>query len=135
MARTIIWHTKEIQEILNCVSPALRIKLWPTVWCNVWASVSQNEIMLRESNFIYVHVLKANNFCRIWKLRKFLIWNGLLKQNSTVFEANKNPAKCTQYDERNDMVIGSEDCLTLNIYTPCKYWLVYNLVYLVITSG
>ena len=61
--------------------------------------------------------------------------------NKSIRDARKKPPKCLQIHPESEDVIGTEDCLVLNIYVPCKYFLksylfdnylcgFYNVVYL-----
>ena len=43
--------------------------------------------------------------------------------NKSIRDARKKPPKCLQIHPESEDVIGTEDCLVLNIYVPCKYFL------------
>ena len=43
------------------------------------------------------------------------------QNKSDTFNATEIPNKCPQYDDNKEVVLGSEDCLTVNVYVPCKY--------------
>ena len=42
------------------------------------------------------------------------------QNKSDTFNATEIPNKCPQYDDNKEVVLGSEDCLTVNVYVPRK---------------
>ena len=46
--------------------------------------------------------------------------------NKSIRDARKKPPKCLQIHPESEDVIGTEDCLVLNIYVPCKYYFLNN---------
>ena len=43
------------------------------------------------------------------------------QNKSDTINATEIPNKCPQYDDNKEVVLGSEDCLTVNVYVPRKY--------------
>ena len=47
------------------------------------------------------------------------------QNKSDTSNATEIPNKCPQYDDNKEVVLGSEDCLTVNVYVPRKYMYVF----------
>ena len=49
------------------------------------------------------------------------------QDKSHTFNTTEIPNKCPQYDDNKEVVLGSEDCLTVNVYVPRKFYMYLNI--------